>query len=126
MSAIHNRLPVLAVEIRAAHDGVRRGAAANDAGARMADLDAVLRWRVGDTFKEKAGSFVHNYRLAAIKPHTNKNGTASALLYWSGICVICGAGLVALSGRRPRDLLRTCARHRGQWTGRKAGGTANG
>lgn len=86
----------------------------------------VTRWRVGDAFQEKASGFVHTYRLTAIAPHTTRKGHASLLLYWRGTCAACGGILVALSGRRPRELVRTCLAHRGRWTGWKSGGGANG
>ena len=92
--------------------------------------DIATRWRVGDAHQERAKGWLHTYRLTAIAPHTTRKGHASLLLYWQGTCAACGGILVALSGRRPKSLLRTCLAHRGQWTGRrpgrKTGGGANG
>jgi len=91
--------------------------------------DAILsatRWRVGDAHQERAGGYVHTYRLTAIAPHTNRTGYQSVLLYWRGSCVVCGGVLVALSGRRPKELARTCLAHRGAFTGKRVGGSANG
>lgn len=84
----------------------------------------VTRWRVGDAFQEKASGYVHTYCLTAIAPHTTRKGHAWLLLYWRGTCAACGGILVALSGRRPRELVRTCLTHRGQWTGKRAGSSS--
>lgn len=83
-----------------------------------------VRWRVGDTITDKAAGYVHTYVLTAIAPHTTWSGHASALLYWRGSCVVCGGIVVALSGRRPKELARTCMAHRGQWLPQR--GKANG
>ncbi len=87
-------------------------------------MPLALRWAVGDTFQERAGGYLHTYRLTAIKPYVNRYGHASAVLYWRGACAVCGGVLVALSGRRPEELVRTCLAHRGQWTPKR--GRANG
>lgn len=86
-----------------------------------------VRWRIGDTFREKAAGRVHTYRLIAIKPHVTRTGHQSAVLYWSGRCAACGAQMVALSGKRPHELIRTCLEHRGKWRwAASAEGAANG
>ena len=90
-----------------------------------------LRWHVGDTIQDKAKGYIHTYRLAAIRPYTSpRTGHETALLHWRGSCVVCGTGFIAITGRRPRELARTCLDHRGQWLPQRrrtsAEGAANG
>jgi len=76
---------------------------------------SVTRWRVGDAFQERARGLVHTYRLTAIAPHTTRAGLPSVITYWRGTCAVCGGVLMALAGKQPRELVRTCLQHRGQW-----------
>lgn len=80
-----------------------------------------LRWHIGDAFQERAAGLVHTYRLVAMKPHTTRAGDQSIILYWAGSCAVCGGRLMALSGKQPRYLARTCMEHRGTWMPPKRG-----
>jgi hypothetical protein len=75
-----------------------------------------VRWAIGDPFQDRVGGYVHTYRLAEIRPYTSpRTGHQTATLHWLGSCVVCGAAFMCVSGRRPKDLVRTCLDHRGQW-----------
>ena len=88
-------------------------------------MPLALRWAVGDTIQDRAAGLVHTYRLAEIRPYTSaRTGHATATLHWRGSCVVCGAAFVCITGRRPRELVRTCLDHRGQWLPQR--GRANG
>lgn len=73
-----------------------------------------LRFAIGDTYRERgARKRAFDYELVEIAPHQTRSGAASFVLTWRGRCVLCGADFTQKTGRRPRQMLRTCSRHRG-------------
>jgi len=55
----------------------------------------------------------YGYTLTAADPYLTKAGAPSAVLTWAGTCAVCGEVFSATSGRKPRELVRTCLSHRG-------------
>jgi len=57
----------------------------------------------------------YSYTLTAARPYQTKAGAPSAVLTWAGTCAVCGDAFSATSGRKPRELVRTCRSHRGTY-----------
>ena len=52
------------------------------------------------------------YELAAIEPHTRRDGLPTVILHWRSTCPACGQEFTVTSGLRSTGIARRCLEHR--------------